>query len=235
MFESPTVLASMSSPDKIVEVSDTELSAYPDGDLVKFPKFSLLKTETGDIYLLVTDGKRKFSNVKAFYKFGFLEDEILDVSSSEVADIPNLDPITATSTFPTGALAKASNSSSVYYIENDIKYPLPDGVFLKLYFTSRPIKTLARATLDKYKIGEPYAFQNGELISAKSSSAVYVIEDGKLRPIPSGDVFEAMGWKWKNVVKVADRLLAAYQIGDPISLAGHEGADQLTQATISNE
>ncbi len=231
LFESPAVLASMSSPDKIVEVSDTELSAYPNGDLVKFPKFSLLKTEANDIYLLVTDGKRKFSSIKSFNKFGFLEDEIMDVSSTEVADIPDLAPITATSTFPTGALAKSSGSSAVYYIENDVKHALPDGVFLKLYFSGRPIKTLAKATLDKYQTGEPYAFQNGELVSAKSTPAVYVVEDGKLRPILSGDVFESMGWKWTNVVKVADRLLTAYQVTDPITLAGHEGTDQITQAT----
>lgn len=231
LFESQTVLASMSAPEKILEVSDTELSAYPTGDIVKFPKFSILKTEQGDIYLLVTDGKRKFSNMKSFNKFGFLEDEIMDVQSAEIADIPTLDPINEKTTFPTGALAKASNSSAVYYIENDTKYPLPDGVFLKLYFTGRPIRTLAKASLDKYKTGDFYAFQNGELVSANSSPAVYVVEDGRLRPIFSADVFEAMGWKWRNVVKVADRLLASYAIGDPITLAGHESSTQLTQAT----
>jgi len=218
LFASPAVITSMTDPKKIVAASDTELAAYPNGSNVLFPKFSLLRSEDGSIYLLVSDGKRKFADMAAFRKFGFIEDEIIDVSAADVADIPILEPISTKTIFPQGALAKASGSSAVWYVENGVKHVLQDEVFLKLYFTGRPIRTLAKKTLDGYSVGNAYLLHDGELVRGKSAPDTYVIEDGLLRPIPSAEVFEAMGWKWHNVVKIPDRVLAAYQVGNAVSL-----------------
>lgn len=229
-FASSAVLASMTDPKKILETSDSELSAYPDGQPVRFPKYSLLRTPDGAVSLLVTNGLRKFGSMEAFRKFGFLEDEIIDVEAKEIEDIQVLEPITATTVFPVGALVKTAQASSVWYVENGIRQPLQDGIFLKLYFAGRPIKIVSAKTVESYELGDVYRLHDGELVRGSSSPAVYVVEDGKLKPIPSADIFESLGWKWHNVVKMPDRVIATYEIGDPLDpTAKPPGTVQLVQ------
>ncbi len=218
-FASKAVVESMVDEKKIIEASDTDLSSYPDGDSVKFPKYSLLRTPNGSIYLLVSDGKRKFSNMKAFDKFGFMQDDILEVEESDVSEIPDLDPITEKTVFPQGALVKSTKSNTVWYVEASVKHAIPDMAFIKIYFHGRPIRTVTQAKIDSYETGEVYRLQDGELVRGKSSPAVYVVEDGQLRAIPSAEIFETLGWKWQNVVTFPDRVIATYEIGPNFNLS----------------
>lgn len=227
-FGSAAVLQSMVDPKKVIEASDTELATYPDGDNVMFPKYSLLRTPDGTVYLLVTNGKRKFSNRAAFDKFGFMDDDVLDVEDSDVSDIPDLDPITEKTVFPQGALVKSTKSSTVWYVEASVKHAITDMAFIKLYFYGRPIRTVAQSKIDGYKTGETYQLHDGELVRAKTVPAVYVVEGGKLRPIPSAEVFETLGWKWQNVVSLPDRVINSYTVSDPFTLVARTAAvDQI--------
>ncbi|MHB8831192.1 MAG: hypothetical protein ACYC44_03715 [Patescibacteria group bacterium] len=216
-FATESVLLSMADPKKILEASDTDLSAYPDGEQVKFPKYSIIRTEKENLYLITSSGKRLIASQKAFKKFGFIEDDVIDATEQDVKDLAVLDPITETTSFPQGALLKAAKSSTVWYVENSVKHAIPDMVFIKLYFPGRPIKSVAAKTLDNYTLGDPYQLQAGELVRAKSTPDVYVVEDNKLRPIPSAEIFELMGYKWQNVVMIPDHVLQAYEIGLPLT------------------
>jgi hypothetical protein len=216
-FESPDVLLSMADPKKILETSDTTLTGYPNGDKMRFPKYSLIQTDEGNLYLIASQGKRLITSKKVFYKFGFMDDDLIDAKETDLADLALLDPITATTSFPQGALVKTTKSSTVWYVENSVKHALPDMVFVKLYFPSRPIKTIAVATLEKYKQGDTYTLRDGELVRNRSAASVYVVEQGMLRPILSASTFEIMGYKWQNVVVVPDKILASYTISDPLT------------------
>lgn len=217
-FASEAILLSMADPNKIVSASDTDLGAYPKGDDVRFSKYSIIKTEEENIYLITSNGKRLFSNEKVLAKFGFLEDEIIQAKEKDLSDLALLDPITEKTSFPQGALLKTAKSSTVWYVENSVKHALADEVFIKLYFPGRPIKTVAVKTMDSYKLGDPYALHDGELIRSKSEPSVYAVENKVLRPIPSAEIFETMGYKWKNVVTVPDRVIANYEKGFALSL-----------------
>lgn len=217
-FASEAVLLSMADPKKILTASDTDLSAYPQGTDVRFPKYSIIKTDEGNLYLIATNGKRLFSSTKVMHKFGFLDDELIDATEKDVSDLALLDPITDTTAFPQGALLKTTKSSTVWYVENSVKHALADEVFIKLYFPGRPIKTVAVKTIESYALGNPYALHDGELVRSKSESAVYAIEDQQLRPIPSAEVFETMGYKWQNVVTLPDRVVATYDQGLALTL-----------------
>jgi len=216
-FESPDVLLSMADPKKILETSDTTLTGYPNGDKMRFPKYSLIHTDEGNLYLIASQGKRLITSKKVFYKFGFMDDDLIDAKEADLADLALLDPITDKTSFPQGALVKTTKSSTVWYVENSVKHALPDMVFVKLYFPSRPIKTVAVATLDKYKLGDTYTLRDGELVRNRSAASVYVVEQGMLRPILSASTFEIMGYKWQNVVVVPDKILASYTISDPLT------------------
>lgn len=215
-FLSPAVLLSMTDPTKVVETPDTDLTMYPDGPPMRYPKYSLLQTETGNIYLIVSNGKRRIENMETFRKFGFMEDDIMEAKEEEILDLPDQDPITQTTIFPQGALLKTEGLSTVWYAENGKKHALSDVVLLKLYFSHRPVKNVPLETLQVLETAEPYQLHEGELIKAATDPTVYVIENRSRRPIASESAFEGMGWKWHNIVTVPDFMIAQYPAGPAI-------------------
>jgi len=235
-FTSAAVLLSMTEPNKIIEANETDLSSYPTGEPVRFPKFALLKDTSGTIYLNASDGKRRIANMETFRQFGFSEDDIIDATAEELAELPEAAPINEQTVFPQGALVKASESPAVYYVENNKKYALQDEVFLKVYFTRRPIVSVPQLTIDTYGDGGVYRFQDGELVKG-SGSDVFVIENGELRSIPSENIFLSMGWKWENIITIPDRVLLSYNQAEPVgtaNLATDIDTEKVTQAIISN-
>lgn len=216
-FASHAVLDSMVDPDKIVTVSDTELSGYPNGTPIQFPKFALLRDEEKQIWLLTSDGRRKIQDMKAFRKFGFNEDEIQDVQDSDLTSYQVSDPITQKTAFPQGVVMQDKTTKELWYVEDSIKHNIPDKVFLALYFQGRNISTVSSKTLTQYAKGQTYQLQSGELVRTKKNPAVYVVEDTTIRPIPSATIFEAFGWNWQNVVTVNDNVLTTYTVGDPMT------------------
>lgn len=216
-FASKAVLMSLVDPDRIVDVSETELSAYPDGPEIRFPKYSLLRDSKHRVWLLTEDSRRLIQDMKAFHKFGFNEDEIEDVDDADLADYPISSPITVKTEFPQGVVMQEKETKKYWYVEDGTKQQIPDKTFLALYFKGRIIKSATSKKLAAYKTGDPYHFHDGELVRGKKTSSVYVMENGDLRPIPSAQAFEAFGWNWRNVVTVPDAVLTGYTVGDPIS------------------
>ena len=230
-FASHAVLSSLVDADKILTVSDTELSSYPEGSAIQFPKFALLRDPKKQIWLLTSDGRRKIQDMKTFRKFGFNEDEIQDVEDVDLADYPVSDPITPKTTFPQGVVMQDKATKELWYVEDGTKHNIPDKVFLALYFQGRSISVATAKTLAQYPKGTPYELQNGELVRNKKNPAVYVVEDGTIRPIPSATVFEAFGWSWQNVVTVNDSVLSTYTVGDPMTPDSYQA--QPPQTTTS--
>lgn len=214
-FASPAVLASMTNESKVLEAHDRDLANYSDGDPLKFPTYSLLREPSGKIYLLTSDSKRHIETMVAFKKFGFNEDEIVDVEKNDLDSYPEGTAITQATEFPQGVLMKAKGSSGVWYVEDGKRHALVDAVFISLYFRGRRILNVSKNELDKYEEGEKYALHDGELVKSADDPSVYVIENGLRRPILSGEVFEKVGWKWKNIVTVPDRVLSIHQLGEP--------------------
>jgi len=218
-FASPVVMQTMVDPTKIITVSDTQLAAYPDGGVIKFPQFSLLKDEKGKIWLLTNDGLRYISNMDAFHKFGFNEDEIVDVSSTDLAGYPIVDPaITVNTQFPTGVVLQDKSTKQYWYVEDSIRHLLPDKIFLALYFQGRNVKQLTTQQIGTYKQGETYTLHDGELVRGKTLPAVYVSEAGVLHPILNADTFESIGWSWSSVVTISDAAIKNYTVGDPFTV-----------------
>jgi hypothetical protein len=229
-FASEAVAASRADLTKAVEATDTDLAAYPDGPAIKFSPYSLLRDPDGRIFLLTTDAKRHIANMDAFRKFGFNEEEIQDVTLADLSAYPDGPKITTDTAFPQGVLMKTAAAPGVWYVEDGNKHALTDAVYLKLYFRGRRIRVVTQSALDGLTTTEPYRLQDGELVKGESSAAVYVVENGTLRPIPSEDVFLSIGWNWRNVVTVKDRVVAAHDLGQPFEIQ-HPTAS-LAQATL---
>ncbi|MDO8583608.1 MAG: hypothetical protein Q7R83_00315 [bacterium] len=215
-FKSPAVAFSMVDMNKIVDVDDSQLAGYPLGQTIAFPNYALVQTPDKKRYLIVGTTKRLIVNRTVFSKLGFNEDEVVPAT---VADLTNYDDgadITLTTAYPTGLLGKDAKGG-YWYVENNVRHAIANMPLLKLYFKNQPAKLLTATKLATLKVGTPYALHDGELVKATGDAAVYVMENGQRRPIPSGQVFEEIGWKWKNVVVLPAAFLNTYPIGDPVT------------------
>jgi hypothetical protein len=218
-FISEAVAATTVDVSKAVIIADTDLSTYPDGAAIKFPEYALLRDPAGRIFLLANGSKRHIANLDAFKKFGFNSDEVQDVKDEDLAAYTEGDKITADTQFPQGTLVKLADGPGVWYVEDGERQPLLDGVLLGLYFDGRHIKTLSPEELLAIPEQQPYQLHNGELVKADNDPVVYVVENNQLRAIPSEDVFESVGWKWKNIVSVPLNLLAVHSVGLPFDMS----------------
>jgi len=231
-FASRAVLESLVDPSKAIIVSETELSSYPEGEIIKFPKYALLKDPSGKIWLLSDKERRHIANMEAFRKFGFNEDEVEDVEFSDLEEYPIGLKITVDIDFPQGVVMQNKTDKTLWYIEDNTRHLIPDRILFTLYFRGRNIKQVTTKTLQSYEEGEPYKIHDGELVRSVSHPAVYIKENGALRAIPSATIFESMGWKWTNVVTIPDAVIKNYPMGDVVNIESINNNSDTTVASI---
>jgi len=221
-FFSKTALISRYSLDKIIEVNRNDLDRYEIGKAIKFANYSLLRSPRGTVYLLVDDVLRGIASQDAFRTIGFNSEEIIDVEQGELADYTEGIPITIESVYPTGALLQNKTTGGVYYVENGIKQPIWSKEIMLTNYKNKIITPVAIDELEKYAVGEPVKFKDGELVKASASPSVYVISNGLKLPIPSAEVFEGLGYKWENIIITNNKALEAHSFGDPVQLIPSE-------------
>ena len=213
-FLSKSALTSRFDEKKIIEVSKGDLDAYEKGAPIKFPNYSLVRSPGGHLFLLVDDNRRGFADGEAFRKIGFNPEEIMDASWGDIKSYTETTPITATSTYPTGALLQDNKTGGVYFVEEGKKAPLHDRALLVYKFKHKKIISISPEELSSYGTIAPILFGDGELLTSSETKAVYLIENGKKRPFMSGAIFEKLGYNWKNIINVSPQFLAKYQIGN---------------------
>lgn len=221
-FLTKGALTSRFDLDKIVLVNSADLDKFPTGASIKFPQYALVKSPRGTVFLLVDDKKRGFTSQEALRKFGANPEEIVDASWEDINAYENGLPITATTTYPTGALLQDNKSGGVYYVTDGTKAPIWDKIFLKVKFKYKLITKVTPGKLSAYKTVDPVLFNDGELLKSANSPAVYVVENKLKRVFVSGELFEKMGYKWDNVITVSEKIINLYPEGTPINEACFE-------------
>jgi hypothetical protein len=215
-FASASVATTLVDLSKVVEASDSELSAYQDGPAISFPNYALLRDPQGKIWLLSGNERRHIINMETFRTYGFNEDEVENATNEDLAPYEIGLKITLASKYPQGALLQDGKSKEVWYAESGVRHLISQPSLLTMYFKNRKPKITTTLALGELTLGEPYLLKDGELVKAKGSSAVYVMENGKRRPITSADVFLSLGWKWKNIVTLPANYVESYPVGDPV-------------------
>lgn len=216
-FLSKAALTTRFDINKIIKINKSDLDKYEKGAPIKFPQYSLIRSPRGTIFLLVDDKKRGFTTMEAFRKIGFNPTEVINASWEDINYYADGLPITATSTYPTGALLQNNKTGGVYYVTEGIKAPLVDKIFLTAKFKNKKIIVVSPAELDQYQTAAPYLFGDGELLRTKNSPYVYVISGGKKILIASDKVFGSLGYKTENVIIVPSSVLYLYEAGTPIT------------------
>ncbi|HLD30814.1 MAG TPA: hypothetical protein VJB41_01260 [Patescibacteria group bacterium] len=215
-FLTYSAFSSRYSPDKLVSVLKSDLDDYETGVPIKFSDFSVLKSPAGIIYLIVGDERRAFSSAEVFRVVGINPEEIIEVSQAEIDAYIEGKQISLESVYPLGSLLQNKTTGGVYLVENGLKKPIWGKEFLTLYYKDKKITAVSPEELDKYPTAEPIKFEDGELVVAPGSPTVYIISNGEKRAIPTEQVFNQLGYKWKNIIKTTDKILTLHPLGSPI-------------------
>ncbi len=214
---SQSVFYSRFNPAKIVEVSRSDLKNYQNGPPVKYHNFSLLKNSKGEIYMIVNDQKRKIENQEVFRQLGFMEDELIKASNSELAEYRQGPEITEHTLYPAGALIQNEKTRAVYYVISGRKKLIINEEILNFNFQGLTIKKASPGELDRYRSAQPVKLPGGELIKTPDSNTVYVISEGKRLPIFNAKIFLDMNYSWDNIITVSKQTLEVHPLGQTIT------------------
>lgn len=213
-FLSRGALTSRYDIKKIIQVNKVDLEKYPIGPPIKFAQYSILRSPRGTVFLLVDDTRRGFASQEAFRKIGFNPEEIINASWEDINTYKEGSPITATSTYPTGALLQDKTTGGIYYVSEGTKAPLWDKVLLQTKFKHKSIHAVNPEELKRFQTIAPAIFGDGELLTPSNSPAVYVIDNKQKRPIVSADAFLDLGYKWDNIITVPKQIIDLYPTGE---------------------
>ena len=130
-------------------------------------------------------------------------------------------------------LVKTADSGAVYLILNGKSHVFPHlAVYQSWAYPAdfSTVKTLTNTELTSFPQGDPVPFRDGSMfrgtaasLYGKAASAVFYVEDGNLRAVKSGEIYQTLfnDPDWKLVTWVPDDLLTKfeYPLGENIASA----------------
>lgn len=116
--------------------------------------------------------------------------------------------------YPDGTLVQIAGEPAIYLIEGGKKRGLSmsEKQFLKLGFDASKVKQVTVDELIGYPVGLLIKYgPDGQLVG--DGAKVYFIENGKKRWVTSQNLFNALGYKWSKIKKLAPEEVATYLEG----------------------
>ena len=210
---SKSALTSRYNSALTITVSQTTLDQYPDGLPISLPNYSLVKDEKGDIYLLVDDTLRHVTSMDAFRSIGYSMDELVDITSTEVATYAQGTPITVNTQDPTGKVVKLATNGALFYLKDGERRAILDPAILTANFPTATVEDAKPGEIEQYKEGKFLKLPDGTLVRGMTSPTVYVVADGEKRAITSEQTFLDYGYSWNNIIFVNDDVLNLHPTG----------------------
>lgn len=173
------------------------------------------------VYMMRSGLRRHIPDPATLDANGFLAGDIDTYHHSLVAAIPEGAPLL--SVLADGNIIKGSGNA-LYVMHLGVRRPVNLGVMNDCGYGVDAIKLLPDARIGQIASGAPLSgppcvapsIAAGALITG-TGPEVYVMQNGQKRHVSSGVVFGACGYKWGNVDKVADSLLALIPTGTSLN------------------
>lgn len=213
---SRTAFYSRFNPNLVIPVNASDLENYEIGSPISFPNYSLLRSPTGTVYLIVDDEKRGFESQEAFRAIGFSPDEVVDVTWEDLDAYSEGLPIDVATVYPKGALLQDAQTGGVYYVQDGNKHPIHSREILMNRFENLSITAVDSEALHEYERSEPVLFSDGTLVAAEGSPDVFVISEGQRHHITDELTFSLFGWSFDQVVWTNERSVLLHPLADPI-------------------
>lgn len=189
---------------------------YPEGSPFGFRDGTLLKN-LGNYYLVSNGQLRKFKDKNTLSLLGFSTESFQEVSIEDLNYNAQGNNISDTSTYPSNSLFKINND---FYILSDTKLTkfISDKAYLSQYYAEQAIPKTADF-LQKYPQDEnQIGFADGSLIAYGESA--YAVSGNESFPIDSIETFEAMGYKWEDLITVGGDEISFYTKDELLDLSG---------------
>ncbi len=214
---SKAAFASRFNTNNIVIVPRDTLDRYEMARPITLPNYSLLRSKRGTVYLIVDDSRRGFASQEAFRVAGFVPDEIIDVSDEDLAMYAESEPITAKTVYPEKTLLQNKKTGGIFAVQNGKKHPLVSREILSVNFPHPYIIPVTEKDLSAYETAHPESFRDGTLVAVHGSPDVFVIENGRRRPIGDATTFLTYGWKWNQIVWTNERSVLLSPLGETLT------------------
>lgn len=214
-----TALLANYNPDRIVSVDSAVIERYAVGDPIVVPKFILIQAPSGGIYLIDSSHKRRaIVSAAVFRKLGYNPEEVIPISTAELAAIPEAAPITEANKYPLGALLQNSASGAITYLDPQaVAHPVWSRSLIDNRFKGYAIHPETPELIAGYTEGNPMKYADGTLLKIPERDTIYVIDDGAKRPVLSSEVIEQLGG-YDDVVMTDKRVLQLHDTGKPLRL-----------------
>lgn len=216
---SSTALLANYDPSRIIPVDDITLNRYEEGYPIVAPKYLLLQDPRGGIFLIdKRHMRRAITSREIFYNLGYNPEEVIPVSDAELTTIPEGAPLVDTDKYPIGALVQNSQSGAVLYIDQQDKlHEIWDRSIMDSQFKGAAVHSESNVFLSSLDLDEPVKFSDGTLIKIPYRDTIYVVDDGKKRPVESENVLKRLGG-YENVVETTKGVLQLHEMGKPLSI-----------------
>jgi len=203
---------------KEAERTPLQESQVGGGRGIETGQIKLIKTnDSPAVYLVVNQTKQVFPHAAVFKSWGYPWQKIETVSSSELDNYSQSGAVK----FRDGSLFRGTvsslygqSASAVFLVSDGKLRPIKSAEVYQSLFNDPNWSRVTWVPDDllskfEYSLGEIVEktdiYPDGTLIKYSNFASIYLIENGKKRPIKSGQVFEELGFDRQNVVTVSDR------------------------------
>ncbi len=214
-----TALLANYDPSRIIVVDSSVIERYSEGDPIMVPRFILVQGPNGGIYLIDSEHKKRaITSAEVFRQLGYNPEEVLPINQADLDAIPSNPPITAADRYPLGAVLQNASTGAVQYLDDDgTVHPIWSRGILENRFKGYTINAEAASAIATYAQGNPIKYADGTLLKIPERDTIYVIDDGKKRPVLSGEVLDRLGG-YSSVVVASKAELKLHETGKPMRL-----------------
>ncbi|MBI2476611.1 hypothetical protein HYV72_00400 [Candidatus Uhrbacteria bacterium] len=213
---SVAVLSSYASPDRVIPVDTAQILSYTEGAPLSFPNYALVRIENGDVYLLVNGDKRRFQSLDDLPRFGYVPDEILNGTSAELAPYKDGSTITYQTENPQGAVVKDTTTGGLYYVDQGVRRAIVHTDILRDRYSAWRVRPASHEDLTLMREVDAVRFSEGTLVKVANDPTVYVISEGRRRPIIDESTFVTLGFEWKDILTTSPAAIEVHPPGDLI-------------------
>jgi len=186
--------------EKVVYYSNDLINLIPTGPTVT----NLAKGSSAAAYLVENGQKRWIPNPTIFSSWNFSWVNVRTYSDDLINSLPSGPTVTN--------LAKGS-LSTVYIIDQQKKKPIPDMTT----FNAWELKTADIRTYSDDLINSITSGSTVNRLAKGSAAIVYIVDQGKKKPIPDMTTFNAWGFKTTDIRTYSDDLINSLSLGSIVT------------------
>src|SRR3989338_31638 len=217
LIPSDAVLTSYFPSASVIKAESSAIWSYEEGVPLQFPNYALVRVENGDVFLIVDQEIRRFQSLDDLPRFGYAPDEIIEGSATALQGYTLGKMITYQTAYPQGFVGQDSATGQTYYIDNSARHIVLSDALLKSRFSGWRVRSLSTDELASLVEGDPMRFQDGTLVKLPGLPTVYMISDGKRRPIIDERTFLSLGFAWNAIIETTPESIEIHQPGDLIT------------------